>query len=75
MKNRKLSTAETDMFIKKYPVTSNRELAEFFEIDKKNVEYLGRKYRLKKSRKFLQESWVKGAKMRHLRRDKIWHNT
>ena len=69
MKNRKLSTAETDMFVKKYPDTSNHELARYFGIDKKNVEYLGRKYRLKKSRKFLQESWVKGAKMRHLRRE------
>ena len=65
MKNRKLSTAETDMFIKKYPDTSNHELARYFGIDKKNVEYLGRKFRLRKSRRFLQASWIKGAMMRH----------
>lgn len=65
MKNRKLSTAETDMFIQKYPDTSNRELVDFFGIDKKNVEYLARKFKLRKSRRFLQASWAKGARMRH----------
>ena len=49
------------MFIKKYPDTSNHELARYFGIDKKNVEYLGRKFRLRKSRKFLQASWIKCA--------------
>ena len=65
MKNRKLSTAETAMFIRKYPKTSNKDLVAFFSIDKKNVEYLARKYRLKKSAEFLRESYMRGARMRH----------
>ena len=65
MNNRRMNEYEIRFFKNVYPNITNGKLTEMFSIDKQHVEYLAKKYKLKKSDSFWRESRQFAAEKSH----------